>query len=395
MAGSAIGQGRCLTGMPHATLTGCGTHPVSNERPAVPDSTNIISELYSYHAWANKRVLALCDGLGPDELDEVRPMGFGTLRGTLFHMLAAERLWIDRWRGGEWTPLETDPAGISISDLRVGFRDAAREREELLTAERPSGFTRKVSYQNLARDPFEHPIGDLLMHVANHGIHHRAQALNFLRRVGRTVPGGLDYIFYKLAFPTVAQEPTTVEGLTGYGLEVEVGPGVQVQFEQPRIQRYFEYTDWAVAKVVAVAGDLDDQTLDRKFEIGHDTIRKTILHLYDGESWWLRNWHSSTAVNFDKLPLETPLKELEELWATHAIARNKFVAELTEEEAQRVVTVRAGGPPTSFRVVDSLLQLNGHGTHHRAQVINMLRQCDADPPALDYIVWMREEDSDG
>jgi uncharacterized damage-inducible protein DinB len=37
-----------------------------------------------------------------------------------------------------------------------------------------------------------------------------------------------------------------------------------------------------------------------------------------------------------------------------------------------------------------MIQLCGHGTHHRAQLINMLRHSQCSPPACDYIVWVRE-----
>jgi uncharacterized damage-inducible protein DinB len=53
------------------------------------------------------------------------------------------------------------------------------------------------------------------------------------------------------------------------------------------------------------------------------------------------------------------------------------------------VTVIAGGPQVRFRVLESLVQLCCHGTHHRAQLINMLRHSGVTAPALDYVVWLR------
>lgn len=351
-------------------------------------SSSMIYELYAYHAWANDRVLKLGEGLSDAKLDQTRPMGFGSLRATLFHILAAERLWMDRWKGREWAPLETDPGGISLGDLRGALLEAAEERQALLVEEQASDFSRVVVYRNTASKEFAHPVGELLLHVANHGTHHRAQALNFLKQFDRTVPGGLDYIFFKLAYPTVSQESTTNEGLKAYGLEVESGPGNKLRFEKPRVERYFGFSDWSVAKILEVAAGLDDEALDRSFDIGLDSIRKSLLHLYDAERWWHRNWTSEEPVEFEKSPLSNSVCQLREQWSELSTARDIFISELDEEQAQRVVTVCAGGPPTSFRVIESLLQLCCHGTHHRAQVLNMLRQCGSAPPEVDYVDWL-------
>jgi uncharacterized damage-inducible protein DinB len=250
-----------------------------------------------------------------------------------------------------------------------------------------------VRYRNSQGSEYANPLGDLLLHVANHGIHHRAQALNFLKRCGRTVPGGLDYIFYKLARPTVQQEAATVERLRAYGLEIETGPGAIVPLERSRIGGYFAYSDWAAGKVCRAAESLDSAALDRAFDIGRGSIRASLLHMFDAERWWLKNWTEGTSP-FPQSSPATTLSELTQQWSTLAAQRNEFIARLDEEQAQRVVTVQPGGPPTKFRIVESLLQLCGHGTHHRAQVLNMLRHTGVTAPRLDIIVWIREHADD-
>ena len=78
-----------------------------------------------------------------------------------------------------------------------------------------------------------------------------------------------------------------------------------------------------------------------------------------------------------------------ELFDESARNRLAFVGTLDDEGAQRIVSVTAGGPTTRFRVTESLLQLCGHGTHHRSQCLNMLRRLDVPPPAIDFVVWLR------
>ncbi len=53
----------------------------------------------------------------------------------------------------------------------------------------------ELSYQDLKGRPWKQPLWQVLLHVVNHGTHHRGQVAGFLRAMGR-VPPPLDLIFY-------------------------------------------------------------------------------------------------------------------------------------------------------------------------------------------------------
>ena len=48
--------------------------------------------------------------------------------------------------------------------------------------------------------------------------------------------------------------------------------------------------------------------------------------------------------------------------------------QVDEDAARRNIELSFGGPPLTFQVVDTLVQVSMHGTHHRAQVVNLFRQ---------------------
>lgn len=60
---------------------------------------DLIDSQYAYTDWANAKVLSLCTGLSDAQLDRSKEMGFGTLRATLFHILAADTIWLERLAG--------------------------------------------------------------------------------------------------------------------------------------------------------------------------------------------------------------------------------------------------------------------------------------------------------
>src|SRR5262249_25457136 len=144
---------------------------------------------------------------------EPREMGFGSLRNTVFHILAAEEIWLERWTAVPWRPFPVDAKGLSIPEIGHRLEHVAGKRQTLIDSERSDDWQRICEYKDSKGNPYRNRLDGLLLHVANHGIHHRAQALNFLKHCGRTVAGGLDYIFFRFAKPNIVQEPGTLESM--------------------------------------------------------------------------------------------------------------------------------------------------------------------------------------
>jgi uncharacterized damage-inducible protein DinB len=315
-------------------------------------------------------------------------MGFGSLRATLYHMAFAERLWLDRWQSKPWAPLAHDWSGVSLDQITRQFSDVARERNVLIAREAASRFERMVDYANSAREPFRHRLRELLLHVVNHNIHHRAQALNFLRRQARTAPGGLDYLFFKLAEPTVPSDTPSLQALRSYGLDIGGPSGAPPTFDPQLIRRYCEYGNWVTDVVLELARPLANEELDRSFEMGMGSLRKNLRHMIEAEQWWYRNWTEGPSP-FPKLPETLSIDELSETWREATRRRDAWLSQQSVGDLAKSVTAAPAGVLIQIRVGESFLQLCGHGTHHRAQAINMLRQIGLKPPSIDYVVWLR------
>ena len=355
--------------------------------------TSIYQDIYGHNDWANRKVLTLCDGLTDEQLDQTKQMGFGTLRKTIFHLLEAESVWLDRWQGKPSRPLETT-TNMGVAEMRKQFDDVAAVRNQLISEEQKTNFTRVADFKDSLGNPYSYPIGKLLNHVANHGVHHRAQALNYLRDFDKTVAGGLDYLFWKLAYPSCEQLEESLPPLREYGLEAATEPGYAPTFDRELIQNCFEYNDWAMLQVVDAALTVDDEQLDREFAMGLGTLRATLQHMIDAERWWLKNWHEADDCSFPSGEPPRSAAELLSLFQETSQSRNAFIAQLDDVAAAKIAAVQAGGPTIKFRVTESLLQLCCHGTHHRAQCLNMLRHMDVshqspDARGIDFIYWLQ------
>ncbi len=350
---------------------------------------DILHELFQHGDWANRKLLDLSASLTDAQLDQSREMGFRTLRNTFFHIYEAERLWMDRFHGEVPAPFRVDSEGMSLSEISTQYAAVVASRNQLLDEEAKSDFTREVKFTDLADREWVFPVGDLLNHVSNHGVHHRAQVLNFLKQFDIKIPGGVDYIFYKLAFPTCPQPQESFAALTQYGLEVSTELVPRVGWDQARILRYFAHDDWALRKVFDAAAGLTDEQFDACIDMGMGSLRKNLQHIIDAGRWWLGNW-SEDGSPFPRGEAPRSLLEMQAQAQEAAHHRLVFIKSLDQEGADRIVSVTAGGPTTCFRVSESLIQLCVHGTHHLAQCLNMIRQLGGTPPSIDLISWLRE-----
>jgi uncharacterized damage-inducible protein DinB len=338
---------------------------------------------------ANQSILRLCEGLDSGQLDESREMGLGSLRNTVFHILVAEQVWLDRWLNRTPGPFAIDANGMTIEDIGHRLSEVSASRREFLEQNRANGWSTFCNYNDIRGNAHTNDLRGLLLHVANHGIHHRAQALNYLKRIGRTVPGGIDYLFFRLANPVIKQTSDVVAKIKHFGMRVEEGDGAIITFHEDVLKQMFQYGDWANQRVLEQAGKFEQSQLDHDFGIGLGTLRKNLLHIHDAERWWLKNWTIGASA-FERSPETTSLAQLESDWKQTIQGRNGFLSSLSPDSALRIVKACVGPMELRVFVIESLVQLFGHGTHHRAQVCNMLRQSGMTPQPIDFVVWMRQ-----
>ncbi|MFG1361280.1 DinB family protein [Xanthobacter pseudotagetidis] len=155
--------------------------------------------LAAYNAWANARLYDAAAALGPEAC--ARPMGafFGSLIGTLNHLVVADRIWLARFEGIDAPQpaldamLETDLAALrtlrAAEDARIVRLAAA------LTPERLDG---PLSYANSSGRVFSQTLASALDHVFNHQTHHRGQAHALLTQLGgRAAAPSLDLLQFQ------------------------------------------------------------------------------------------------------------------------------------------------------------------------------------------------------
>jgi uncharacterized damage-inducible protein DinB len=150
-------------------------------------------KLYAYTEWANERILDVIAGLSEEQFHRTIVSSFSSIRDTLHHIVFAEWLWLQRWKEHSPRQLPEWSGEASFERLREHLRAVAADRRAFLEALTDERIESALDYTNLKGDPFTMPLGEVLLHCANHSTYHRGQLVTMLRQAGVTAVPSTDY----------------------------------------------------------------------------------------------------------------------------------------------------------------------------------------------------------
>ncbi len=157
---------------------------------------NDLQLLFGYNQWANARVLNACSALPAETLFAPAPISFGSIMGTLAHILGAEIAWRQRMQEGI-SPTRL-PDATDFSDLQTliaCWKEEEAAMQHFIDGLDEAGASRVVAFTTLSGKPQHSTLWKALAHVVNHGTAFRAEAGAALGALGHS-PGDLDMIHY-------------------------------------------------------------------------------------------------------------------------------------------------------------------------------------------------------
>jgi uncharacterized damage-inducible protein DinB len=155
----------------------------------------------AYNRWANERLYEAAGRVRDADYRADRGAFFGSLHGTLNHLVVADRIWMRRFTGEG--PVHTKLNEIACDDL-VSLGTARRDEDERIIfyvdtlAE--SDLAATFTYRPIS-NPVDvtQPLGPALAHFFNHQTHHRGQAHCLLTEIGgRDFAPSLDLVLFQL-----------------------------------------------------------------------------------------------------------------------------------------------------------------------------------------------------
>lgn len=163
----------------------------------MPVSADTLRLQLDYSAWATQRLMDTAAKLSEEELTRDFKTADKTVLDTLVHIYAADRIWLSRVLV-EPRATFIDPEDRDLTLLQTEW-PALHQRWKLWLRDfKDDDVLRVIEFKNTKGHAYAMPVWQILLHVVNHGTHHRGQVSGFLRAMDR-MPPPLDLMAYYLA----------------------------------------------------------------------------------------------------------------------------------------------------------------------------------------------------
>lgn len=152
-------------------------------------------ELYAYNDWANDRVFGAVESLSRELLARDLGNSFASLQDTFVHLVGAEWIWLERWRGRWPSALPKTSEFADLGAVCGKAEEVRRDREKWLSSLREEDLNKDLRYVNLRGEFYSYPLWQQLTHVTNHSSYHRGQVTTMLRQLG-VAAVSTDFLLY-------------------------------------------------------------------------------------------------------------------------------------------------------------------------------------------------------
>jgi len=161
--------------------------------------------LGGYNAWANVRLYEAAARLDGDQYRADRGAFFKSVHGTLNHLLATDRVWMQRFTGTGTAPDRLDAILFeTLDELRPAREAEDRRIVDFVDALDDARLAGSIRYRRVTTpEIFEQQLAPALAHWFNHQTHHRGQVHGLLTGLVGQAPE-LDLLFYQRLSPKSA-----------------------------------------------------------------------------------------------------------------------------------------------------------------------------------------------
>jgi uncharacterized damage-inducible protein DinB len=159
--------------------------------------TRLTCLMATYNEWMNAKIYQAANSLSDEELAADRKAFFGSILGTLNHLVAGDTVWLKRFATHPANylalePIRQLPAPRNLNELLFSsIRELSAHRVWLdqVIVEWSSSITESdldhiLKYSSMKGVPADKNFYGLVMHFFNHQTHHRGQVTTLLSQAG-------------------------------------------------------------------------------------------------------------------------------------------------------------------------------------------------------------------
>lgn len=146
----------------------------------------VIRSLFKHNAWANLKLLTFCETLSDKQLHSTAVGTYGSILGTLIHIIGGELSYVERTNGHvPPTPLVEGvlPTFAALKEMSEWANDELAQLAQSAQAD-----TLVEEHSQELQAGVRYPLASLIMQEINHANEHRAHICTILSQLGLEPP---------------------------------------------------------------------------------------------------------------------------------------------------------------------------------------------------------------
>ncbi len=157
------------------------------------------------------------------------------------------------------------------------------------------------------------------------------------------------------------------------------------------LKQYAVFNTWASQKIITVILSLPEEKQMTELPSSFSSLYKTVLHMWDAESIWWQRMKLQERIIRPGENFKGTLKDIANGLLGQSKQWEEWVSQASELALDHVFQYSTfSGEQFKQPTWQMLLHVFNHGTYHRGQLINMLRQLGIEKlPSTDFIEWAR------
>ena len=146
-----------------------------------------------YNLWQNSQLYSILKQMDDAELERDRGAFFGSIKGTLNHLLWGDLLWLSRFAGGDFPKIESASQFVDLyKTISIWSSERFRCDNRIIAwAEslKQIDLLGELTWKSITMDKeVKTPLSLCITHYFNHQTHHRGQVHAMLTAAGQKAP---------------------------------------------------------------------------------------------------------------------------------------------------------------------------------------------------------------
>ena len=155
------------------------------------------------------------------------------------------------------------------------------------------------------------------------------------------------------------------------------------------LKQFAAYNVWATQRIVERIHELPEENHLAELPSSFTSLYKTVLHMWDAESIWWQRMKLQERINRPSENFNGSLMDISNSLLSQSRQWEEWVSNASDLSLDHVFQYYTTKKELiKMPVYQMLLHVFNHGSYHRGQLINMLRQLGIDKlPSTDFSVW--------